>query len=109
MAASFPKRERPAVIGAAESRGGGGLSADDPPSVCRKGLRERHRAAERIRGRGLQQEEVPKQRRRQAARGEFSVFCARSMFGSVELDSLDPCRVNYVNIKVVSDQDGAVT
>lgn len=31
------------------------------------------------------------------------------MFGSVELDSLDPGRVDYVNIKVVSDQEGAFT
>uniref|UniRef100_H3D817 ADP-ribosyl cyclase/cyclic ADP-ribose hydrolase n=1 Tax=Tetraodon nigroviridis TaxID=99883 RepID=H3D817_TETNG len=34
-------------------------------------------------------------------------FSRNSMFGSVELDGLDPCRVNYVNIKVVSDQEGA--
>lgn len=32
--------------------------------------------------------------------------CPRSMFGSVELDSLDPCRVDHVNIKVVTDQEG---
>ncbi len=29
-----------------------------------------------------------------------------SMFGSVELDGLDPHRVNYVNIKVVTNLDG---
>lgn len=34
------------------------LWVDHPPSVCRNGLWERHRAAERVRGRGLQQEEV---------------------------------------------------
>lgn len=34
------------------------------------------------------------------------VFCSGSMFGSVELDSLDPCRVDHVNIKVVTDQQG---
>lgn len=28
------------------------------------------------------------------------------MFGSVELDGLDPCRVDYVNIRVVTDQGG---
>lgn len=34
------------------------LRVDHPPSVCRSGLWERHRAAERVRGRGLQQEQV---------------------------------------------------
>lgn len=29
-----------------------------------------------------------------------------SMFGSVELDSLNPQRVNYVNIKVVTNLEG---
>lgn len=29
-----------------------------------------------------------------------------SMFGSVELDSLSPCRVDYVNIKVVTNLEG---
>eukprot|EP00066_Takifugu_rubripes_P026965 XP_011616231.1 PREDICTED: ADP-ribosyl cyclase/cyclic ADP-ribose hydrolase 1-like isoform X2 [Takifugu rubripes] len=33
-------------------------------------------------------------------------FNRESMFGSVELDSLDPCRVDHVNIKVVTDRDG---
>lgn len=33
-------------------------------------------------------------------------FVPGSMFGSVELESLDPGRVNYVNIKVVSCQQG---
>ncbi|KAM9839725.1 ADP-ribosyl cyclase/cyclic ADP-ribose hydrolase 1 [Aulostomus maculatus] len=33
-------------------------------------------------------------------------FNRRSMFGSVELDSLNPRRVNYVNIKVVTNLDG---
>lgn len=28
------------------------------------------------------------------------------MFGSVELDSLNPCRVDYVNIKVVTNLEG---
>lgn len=28
------------------------------------------------------------------------------MFGSVELDSLNPQRVNYVNIKVVTNLEG---
>ncbi|XP_003979462.3 ADP-ribosyl cyclase/cyclic ADP-ribose hydrolase 1-like [Takifugu rubripes] len=33
-------------------------------------------------------------------------FNRESMFGSVELDSLDPCRVDHVNIKVVTDREG---
>ncbi|TWW53419.1 ADP-ribosyl cyclase/cyclic ADP-ribose hydrolase 1 [Takifugu flavidus] len=36
----------------------------------------------------------------------FYAFNRESMFGSVELDSLDPCRVDHVNIKVVTDRDG---
>ncbi|XP_047468113.1 ADP-ribosyl cyclase/cyclic ADP-ribose hydrolase 1-like isoform X2 [Mugil cephalus] len=35
-----------------------------------------------------------------------NAFHKRSMFGSVELDSLNPHRVNYVNIKVVTNLDG---
>uniref|UniRef100_A0AAX7SDK7 ADP-ribosyl cyclase/cyclic ADP-ribose hydrolase n=1 Tax=Astatotilapia calliptera TaxID=8154 RepID=A0AAX7SDK7_ASTCA len=35
-----------------------------------------------------------------------NAFNRKSMFGSVELDSLDPQRVNYVNIKVVTSLDG---
>ncbi|XP_008394776.1 ADP-ribosyl cyclase/cyclic ADP-ribose hydrolase 1-like isoform X2 [Poecilia reticulata] len=33
-------------------------------------------------------------------------FNRKSMFGSVELDSLNPQRVNYVNIKVVTNPEG---
>ncbi|TWW70763.1 ADP-ribosyl cyclase/cyclic ADP-ribose hydrolase 1 [Takifugu flavidus] len=36
----------------------------------------------------------------------FDAFNRESMFGSVELDSLDPCRVDHVNIKVVTDREG---
>lgn len=86
------------------------LRVDHPPSVCRNGLRERHRAAERVRGRGLQQEQVSGAEPPDAAGWGFTWFCSNpSMFGSVELDSLDPCRVNYVNIRVVSDQEGVFT
>ncbi|XP_063730032.1 ADP-ribosyl cyclase/cyclic ADP-ribose hydrolase 1 isoform X2 [Eleginops maclovinus] len=35
-----------------------------------------------------------------------NAFSGKSMFGSVELDSLNACRVNYVNIKVVTNLDG---
>ncbi|XP_054479359.1 ADP-ribosyl cyclase/cyclic ADP-ribose hydrolase 1-like [Anoplopoma fimbria] len=35
-----------------------------------------------------------------------NAFNRKSMFGSVELDSLDPCRVDYVNIKVVTNLEG---
>ncbi|KAG7231226.1 hypothetical protein INR49_012057 [Caranx melampygus] len=35
-----------------------------------------------------------------------NAFNRRSMFGSVELDSLNPQRVNYVNIKVVTNLEG---
>lgn len=33
-------------------------------------------------------------------------FLPCSMFGSVELESLNPCNVNYVNIKVVTNPEG---
>ncbi|XP_061821208.1 ADP-ribosyl cyclase/cyclic ADP-ribose hydrolase 1 isoform X3 [Nerophis lumbriciformis] len=36
-------------------------------------------------------------------------FNKNSMFGSVELDGLNPHRVNYVNIKVVTNLDGPFT
>ncbi|CAG05492.1 unnamed protein product [Tetraodon nigroviridis] len=81
------------------------LCGDELPR--RIGLRERHRAAERIRRPGLQQEQVEARRRGRAPAEDPRCFCSGSMFGSVELDGLDPCRVNYVNIKVVSDQEGA--
>ncbi|KAM7390213.1 hypothetical protein PAMA_008409 [Pampus argenteus] len=35
-----------------------------------------------------------------------NAFNRKSMFGSVELDCLNPKRVNYVNIKVVTDLEG---
>ncbi|KAF3836296.1 hypothetical protein F7725_028854 [Dissostichus mawsoni] len=35
-----------------------------------------------------------------------NAFNRKSMFGSVELDSLNACRVDYVNIKVVTNLDG---
>ncbi|XP_010770731.1 ADP-ribosyl cyclase/cyclic ADP-ribose hydrolase 1-like [Notothenia coriiceps] len=35
-----------------------------------------------------------------------NAFSRKSMFGSVELDSLNACRVDYVNIKVVTNLDG---
>ncbi|XP_054876931.1 ADP-ribosyl cyclase/cyclic ADP-ribose hydrolase 1-like [Poeciliopsis prolifica] len=35
-----------------------------------------------------------------------NAFNRKSMFGSVELDSLNPQRVNYVNIKVVTNPEG---
>ncbi|XP_047206095.1 ADP-ribosyl cyclase/cyclic ADP-ribose hydrolase 1-like isoform X3 [Girardinichthys multiradiatus] len=35
-----------------------------------------------------------------------NAFNRKSMFGSVELDSLNPQRVNYVNIKVVTNLEG---
>ncbi|XP_033495307.1 ADP-ribosyl cyclase/cyclic ADP-ribose hydrolase 1-like isoform X2 [Epinephelus lanceolatus] len=35
-----------------------------------------------------------------------NAFNRRSMFGSVELDGLNPRRVNYVNIKVVTNLEG---
>ncbi|XP_034717965.1 ADP-ribosyl cyclase/cyclic ADP-ribose hydrolase 1-like [Etheostoma cragini] len=35
-----------------------------------------------------------------------NAFGRKSMFGSVELDSLNPHRVNYVNIKVVTNLEG---
>lgn len=85
------------------------LRVDHPPSVCRSGLWERHRAAERVRGRGLQQEQVSRAEPRCCWVGIHLVLLPPSMFGSVELDSMDPCRVNYVNIRVVSDQEGAFT
>lgn len=34
------------------------------------------------------------------------LFSPYSMFGRVELDSLNPCRVDYVNIKVVTNLEG---
>uniref|UniRef100_A0A8C2XAQ9 ADP-ribosyl cyclase/cyclic ADP-ribose hydrolase n=1 Tax=Cyclopterus lumpus TaxID=8103 RepID=A0A8C2XAQ9_CYCLU len=33
-------------------------------------------------------------------------YSTHSMFASVEVDSLDPCRVDYVNIKMVTNLDG---
>lgn len=36
----------------------------------------------------------------------ISSFWPRSMFGSVELDGLNPHRVDYVNIKVVANLEG---
>nr|XP_040023391.1 ADP-ribosyl cyclase/cyclic ADP-ribose hydrolase 1-like [Gasterosteus aculeatus aculeatus]XP_040023392.1 ADP-ribosyl cyclase/cyclic ADP-ribose hydrolase 1-like [Gasterosteus aculeatus aculeatus] len=38
-----------------------------------------------------------------------NAFNRESMFGSVELDGLDPCRVDYVNIKVVTNLEGPFT
>uniref|UniRef100_A0A3Q3VT85 ADP-ribosyl cyclase/cyclic ADP-ribose hydrolase n=1 Tax=Mola mola TaxID=94237 RepID=A0A3Q3VT85_MOLML len=35
-----------------------------------------------------------------------NAFNRKSMFGSVELDSLNPCNVDYVNIKVVTNLEG---
>ncbi|KAK5898122.1 hypothetical protein CgunFtcFv8_015566 [Champsocephalus gunnari] len=35
-----------------------------------------------------------------------NAFSRKSMFGSVELESLNTCRVDYVNIKVVTNLDG---
>uniref|UniRef100_A0A3Q2TZF2 ADP-ribosyl cyclase/cyclic ADP-ribose hydrolase n=2 Tax=Fundulus heteroclitus TaxID=8078 RepID=A0A3Q2TZF2_FUNHE len=35
-----------------------------------------------------------------------NAFNKKSMFGSIELDSLNPQRVNYVNIKVVTNPEG---
>ncbi|XP_034416606.1 ADP-ribosyl cyclase/cyclic ADP-ribose hydrolase 1-like [Cyclopterus lumpus] len=35
-----------------------------------------------------------------------NAFNMKSMFASVEVDSLDPCRVDYVNIKMVTNLDG---
>lgn len=77
-----------------------------PLPVCRSGLWERHRAAERVRGPGLQQEKVRNHQPGKRSPSELTVLCPGSMFGSIELDSLDPCRVDYVNIKVVTDQGG---
>lgn len=37
---------------------------------------------------------------------DIVLFSPHSMFGRVELDSLNPCRVDYVNIKVVANLEG---